>query len=153
MGRILVVRGPKMSSIWYFGGPEGKSIKNPRVLIGFQGFRGPRGAMLQAACELFPESPPGVGFPLFRSSSRLCGPFRSERSRPSFCAPLARYARNSRRSPSRVGETLIFEKWVTKWGSWDGQSTAARSHELAFWGAVFRHYFCRRSLVPVSWNR
>ena len=40
-------QGPKMSSIWYFRGPEGKSIKNPTVLRGFQGLRGPRGASIQ----------------------------------------------------------------------------------------------------------
>ena len=43
MGRILVVRGPKMSRIWYVGGPKGNSIKNRRVLRGFHGFRGSQG--------------------------------------------------------------------------------------------------------------
>ena len=60
-----MVRGPKMSSIWYFGEPEGKSNKNPMVLSGFRGFRGSQGGQanenMEVASTFFGTPPAEAG--------------------------------------------------------------------------------------------
>ena len=40
MERLLVVMGPKMTKVWYFGGPKGQNLKKARFFKVFKGSRG-----------------------------------------------------------------------------------------------------------------